>query len=538
VNTNPSASDDAVVQAAAYLNKNQPQNDATGSTSCQYTKNCVTAAQLVDGRKPNGEVYYGHFTGSTFVPNKNEITVFAPQARVGFGLAQAMPGVASGMGVQAHATVAIKSAKVPVIPFYAYTGCDYGPQTISEPNNGHAAASVLLSHDSEPSPANQNTADLTLLTPTTVTPGDTTSNLVITGTNMTGVTKVGFFESGNNTAGPEPVTVDVSGTAVTATSVTVAAPLPSQVTSVQNVWYVRVMKNGQWSQVLKNNGTLNALTFTVGNALLTCGMGSNDGNFGTIKLQPGGKWQDTALNIAGGSPVQLAPFPNPGTGQGANWLCSATSPNDPFRTVLYPNNNLNCVDTETGMAQNAATAGFVTGLNSGGYNFSGLLTRDLTRTDAGCGATGVPATKTVLDTSTMINNDTLACFFTSTSNNIGQITSSTYSLTGPVLNKNIWHSPRLVFVPVLGVEPSNGGSNKYQIVSFRPGFVTDQTETATKTTATSLTNGITPSSNNKEVQSVQIVFFNDMALPDPPGDIPLRDYIPGSNSKKIVRLID
>jgi hypothetical protein len=29
-----------------------------------------------------------------------------------------------------------------------------------------------------------------------------------------------------------------------------------------------------------------------------------------------------------------------------------------------------------------------------------------------------------------------------------------------------------------------------------------------------------------------------MALPDPPGDIPLRDYIPGSNSKKIVRLID
>ncbi len=117
--------------------------------------------------------------------------------------------------------MAIKSAKIPVLPFYAYTGCDYGPQTISEPNNGHAASSVLLSHPSE-----TNAATLTAVTPNTVTPNDTTTSLVITGTNLSGVTQVGFFESGNGSAGPEPVTVNVTG--ATNTQVNVSAPLPSR----------------------------------------------------------------------------------------------------------------------------------------------------------------------------------------------------------------------------------------------------------------------------------------------------------------------
>lgn len=58
----PLASDPAVIAAAAYLNKNQPQNDATGAGNCQFSKNCVSTSQLVDTIKANGEVYYGHWT--------------------------------------------------------------------------------------------------------------------------------------------------------------------------------------------------------------------------------------------------------------------------------------------------------------------------------------------------------------------------------------------------------------------------------------------------------------------------------------------
>ncbi len=528
--TSPLASDDAVIQAAAYLNRNQPQNDATGKTNCQYTKTCVTAAQLVNKNNADGEVYYGHFTGdpvpANFVPSLNEITVVAPQAQVNFGLAKAIPGIKPSTAVQANATVAIRSPSIPVLPFYAYAGCDYGPQTISEPNNGHAASSVLLSH-----PTESNAATLNTLTPMTVTPGDTTTSLVISGTGLSGVTQVGFFESGNGSTGPEPVTVNVTG--ATNTQVMVPAPLPSAVTGVQNVWYVRVKIGANWSAVTSGNGnnqTLAARTFTVGNALLTCGQGSNDGNFGTLKFQSTGQWQVTARNIALGLDHSLAPFPNPSS----NWLCSSNSPT-PVRSVLWPAEGTNCVDTETGMAQNAATAGFVTGISG---QFNGLMTKNTTspaNTNAGCATNGVPATKTFL--SKTINNDTLSCFLTDTSTNLGQIVGSSYTLPGPVLSKNIWNSPRFVFVPVLGVEPSNGGSNKYQIVGFRPGFITDQTETATQATVASANNGLTPSGNGNEVQSVQVVFINSAALPDPPGGRTVQEYVPGQGPK-IVRLIN
>ena len=106
-----------------------------------------------------------------------------------------------------------------------------------------------------------------------------------------------------------------------------------------------------------------------------------------------------------------------------------------------------------------------------------------------------------------------------------------------MLDQKIWSSPRMVFVPVLGVEPISGGSNKYQIIDFRPGFITDQTETAVKNTVLSANNGLTLSSNGNDVQSVQIVFINPNALPAPPGGFAVSDYVPG-RGPKIVRLID
>jgi hypothetical protein len=530
--TTPLASQDAVIQAAAYLNRNLPQDDAVGPRTCEAATppTCITAAQLVNGRLADGEVKYGHYVGGlsgTFVASKNEITVITPKSLVDYGLAQAMGPGHDSLNLQTKATVAIKSAKIQTLPFYAYTGCDYGPQTISEPNNGHAATTVNLSH-----PTETNGALLDTLNPVTVAYNDTTSSLTITGTGLGTVTQVGFFESGNSSAGPEPITANVLTDAAhrTSTMVKIDAPLPAGVTSVQNVWYVRVKIGTNWSPVTSGNGNnsvLRALPFTIGNSLLTCGQGSNDGNFGTLKFQSTGQWQETARNIAVGLDHGLDTFPTPVS----NYTCSATSPL-PVRSVLWPNEGTNCVDTETGMAQNAATAGFVTGI-SGTGGFSGLLTK--TTPGTGCATSGIPATKTLMGK--VINNDTLSCFFNDTTTNVGQIGTATYTLPGPVLDVKIWSSPRMVFVPVLGVEPSSGGSNKYQIIDFRPGFITDQTETAVKATVTSANNGLTLSSNGNDVQSVQIVFINPNALPAPPGGVAVTDYVAG-RGPKIVRLID
>ena len=163
--TTPLASQDAVIQAAAYLNRNLPQDDAQGPRTCEAATppTCITAAQLVNGRLADGEVKYGHYVGGlsgTFVPSKNEITVITPKSLVDYGLAQAMGPGHDSLNLQTKATVAIKSANISTLPFYAYTGCDYGPQTISEPNNGHAATTVNLF-----APTATNAATITSLTP-------------------------------------------------------------------------------------------------------------------------------------------------------------------------------------------------------------------------------------------------------------------------------------------------------------------------------------------------------------------------------------
>jgi hypothetical protein len=176
----------------------------------------------------------------------------------------------------------------------------------------------------------------------------------------------------------------------------------------------------------------------------------------------------------------------------------------------------NCVDTKTGnVAADAAYEGFIAGVGSD----RGRLQN--TSDGTGCGADGKPAT-TVLNGYT-INNDTLSCFLTDDSTTLGAVTGSSYA--GPrVFSPAIFNSPRFVFVPVLGMTPSPGGSNLYQIVGFRAGFITDQAASATRTTPVgactpSGCNGFTMSSNGKSLNSLQIVFINDAALPPLP-DLP------------------
>ncbi len=107
----------------------------------------------------------------------------------------------------------------------------------------------------------------------------------------------------------------------------------------------------------------------------------------------------------------------------------------------------------------------------------------------------------------------MTCFFTNTTTNVATISNAAYA--GPiVVSSDIYNSPRFGYVPVLPVQPANGGSNKYQVIEFRPTFITDQPASAVKGDLPSSTNGIV--TDNNGVHSIQVIFLNEKALPPPP----------------------
>jgi hypothetical protein len=494
------AADQAVVDVAAYL-----QRALDTSTP--------TAANLVDCALGNGEVFYGDLTWSAGQPHvtydKNKLTVLAPKTHVDFGFADVI-GV-DGTDVNGQATVAIRSPKFSPLPFYAFTGCDYGPQTLQQPNNGHSADALMLYL-----PGDTNNATLTGVTPSSYPAGTSSATFQpvdISGTNLTGVTEVGFFEPGNAVAGPAPVTTTAFTVGAGGTTIHLD-DLPDQargVTGVQQFWYVRVKKNGQWSPVYRTGNTLNAPQLTIGDPPLLCGQGSSSGNFGTLKLSNhvgGGQDKMGAANVALGLDHALNIYPV--ANRRADGTCSSAQP----QTKLWPAEGTNCVQTDTGMSSNVATGGFL-GVGSSAPSPSqsapnppGLLRKATTTT---CGPGGTAATSLRLGVT--INNDTLSCFFTSSTVHVGDIDNAAYA--GPaVLSSDIYKSPRFGYVPVLPVQPSSGGSTNYQIIEFRPCFITDQPGSAMKGDPPSATNGVITDSNG--VVSLEVIFINVNALPPPP----------------------
>ncbi len=534
----PLASDPAVASVATYLLKNWTFSDGGSTPSLSVLEQNLTDSTGLTKPDTNGQVYYGHFTASgTLVHNLNQLTVVTPNARVDFGLANAMGY--SHTNVAALATVEIRSPKIDELPFYAATGCDYGQQTISQPSNGTGGGSTTryLAFGSD-----TNAAGMLALNPAQIALDDTKSNLVINGSNFTNVTQVGFFENGNQVqSGPPPVIVLSTGFTInSASKITVAAPLPAAVTSVQDTWYVRVYIAGAVNKWSDEN---TALPLTVGDPLLQCAQGSSDGNFGTIQLSnaevknPTAANDVIAANIIGPLDHSLAVFPK--AHQGSPWTCTTAM----SWTVVWPNDGTNCVDTKTGLPQGAATEGFITGVDilaSPGHEAGRLDLNGGTGAGTGCNPdTGLPVTRIVNagspTKSYTINNDTLSCFLVDKtgSTNIGDIDSPNYNLSDPALTQQIYNSPRFFWVPVFGVVPVSGGSSKYQIVDFRPTFITDQPNSATYSTAATANNGITIKSN--ALQSVQVVFLNDNSVPPPPGG-KTSPYV--GTGPKFVQLID
>lgn len=459
---------------------------------------CVTGAHLIDGSLANGEIQL----------TVKGLKVLVPQERVDYGFARVLaPDNAGYLDLQTSATVQIFSPGTGALPMYASSGCDFGPQTLTDPASGH----VTSTHGNLAFPADASSPDLEIIShpsPPTI-PVQTTGpypSLTVAGQGFTvaakgpkpaaKVTKIGFFLNDGITWHAQAVDpLESNETTAHITSV------PAAVAATEEVWWVRVylVEDGQTTGVW--SPAADALPLQVGSAQLECEAGSTDGNFGTLRLPRTdvSTGDDLAMNIAVSfqDPLSLVTHKTwvPGG------LCSdGTNGAVVSEHTLKPGTN--CVGTDPGLAANAAAEGLIEGVGT----TPGRLDKPTT-----CG-TDVTV---VLHKSYTINGDTLDCFLDD-SVTVTTITSPTYA--GPaVLDEDIYSSPRFAWVPVLAPDPSRGTSDNYSIIDFRPAFITDLTV------------------DNKALEQVKVVFFNWRALPSRT-DGPVETYF--GVGPKILRLVD
>ena len=475
----------------------------------------------------NGEVIFGRATKGanntwTETYSSKQLTVVTPPQNVGFGFARVIGY--NSVNVVETSTVSIFSQTLNrTLPYYSALGCSYGTQTIAQPSNGTSASSINLANNSDngaqtitsvvTTPAsNPATVDYPVTSPTPI---------VINGTGFTGVTQVGFFESGATSAGPAPTVLTVQPGWLTG-STKISIPDISSLNLAQDTWYIRVRTSAsaQWSAVSVGNGnntTLNALPLTVGAPNLYCSEGSSQGNFGSLLLPnsmgPNGQTDNIAYNIAAGLEHTLATFPTPGTPSKLP-VCSSDRRCRPVEQRRHQLRRHQ--DRQRGSGCRVRGPADRCGRQARPAHDPERLAQH------GCAANGTPAS-TVWRTFN-INNDTLSCFFSSATTTVGDVDAPTYNLSGPAFDVSIYTSPRFVYVPVLGVTPSTGGSNKYQIIDFRPAFISDQSASATKATpeaacTTSQCNGLTVGSNPNTLNSLQVILLNPSSLPQCPQSI-------------------
>jgi hypothetical protein len=383
----------------------------------------------------------------------------------------------------------VRSPRLGTLPFYATPTCSAGQQVLSTDSSGHAALPVV---PLTPSTATLNSSNLTALSPTSTPVGTAVANLVITGTNFTSptsVTAVGF-----TTASGDHFQVPVgAGTAVinSSTKITVAS-VPPDVIAKDDIWYVRVLKGGNWS-ALDGNATSGVQKFTVGDEKLYCNL-SDKGNFGSLAINrtPSISNKNTLIyhNTALGVDHELSTAP------GAPSAPSFCTAGGGFVTAAVDGQN--CLEMDTGLPANALEEGMITGSSP-----IGRLRKPATS----------PCTRpTVTVGSYSLNDDVLSCFFTNTTTRVGDVTGNSY--TGePVISPAIFDSPRFVWVPIIN-EPPSGGSQNVSVQGFKPGFITDQPASGTKGSPGIITgspNGLTLSGT--KVREMRVWFIQPNALP-------------------------
>lgn len=499
----------AVLAAAAELDSGGACNAEVTATAIEYLEkdtNEVPDQVTLDLGGSAGD-------GDGFIRcNDWRVELWAPTAHVDYGLARAVMDEETadeGVDVPAYAAAQIKSpSQANTLPMYAVSGCDSGAQVLTDPPPGPAPVSAA--------PAATPVGDADLQQALAVTPNDVDSGVttpypvVVTGEvkDVKGWTAQAVFYNANGTsyAAAGTATVpDTTGGGYKSFSISVPT-VPAEVLAANGVWWVRVQFTSptgvvQWTRYQ------DSAPFTVGDLLFCDGMVS--GNFGTLRLArddvPNGAWVE--MNIIKGVMPQLA------------INASSAVPCSPVDSDLAPVSPTDCVSTDPGFPNEAATDGLVNGSGS----TPGRLDADTT---PGCDRNGGDDRTS---DSPNLNDDLLSCYIVG-GHSVGDVVAGVDN----ILSADIFDSPRFFFIPVIPVEAAHGASGAYPIISFRPGFITNESMAATATARGAISghNGLTFHSGH--IEQIHVVLFPESALPDtaPPigGEI---DYT-GSGTKVLV----
>ena len=413
------------------------------------------------------------------------VELWAPQVEVAFGMAKALSDANTGLNVPAYAAAEIMSPGGNAsMPMYAVSGCDSGAQTISDPPPGPAPAPDVPPLTPSSSPTNN--ASFTV-SPTEI-PGPTTPDVPMTlsGVRLSGVTTV-IFSNADGSSFETAVQPGGSNTSVTIQTV------PAEVLSTGGIWYVRVRKSdGSWSS------ESSAQTFTVGD-LMFC-EGAVSGNFGTLKIARSDPNWWLEHNIMFGLEPVLDLYPPPATTCDDGVSPAVTSEH-------APNDGTNCLGTDPGFPNAAATNGLVEGIGGD----PGRLDKDTTvGTDRACGRNGSARTvATPGPNGVALNDDLLTCFFVDR----GATIQDAIDGVPEIISTDIFKSPRFFRIPVIPVEASEGSSNFYPIIDFRPGFITEESPSASYNLPDSPGNpynGLYFQSGH--VESLKVVLFDEDAI--------------------------
>lgn len=495
---------------------------ASGAVGSSTTSLANPACPAPSATNTKAYVYF-------FAANPYKIKVCSPGAKVSFGLAAVIPGVGDSARVQADATmVAGTMGASAEMPFYGVggSGCDWGPQALTDPAKGQAASGTgLPSNLATPTTGsvNQNTA-IAAISPTQV-PTLTATVLKITGTSLAKVTEVGFYRETTETPSkvePGPL---VSSSDSTGKTVTVTLPATSPLLAQEGLWYVRVYETG--NNASQTGWSKTALVLRVGDPVISCGAVSSSGNFGSLVLprtdsnkSTSGGW--TANDIATGPqpPLSLSVHDQ----AASPWTCVAGGTGVRYSTTtgtptLTPRTN--CLTTDPGLTSVATTAGFITGTTLANGRLANKPTSTGVLGGRSCGPGHTSASRTVAGVS--INNDTLSCFLVNPDTTVGTISSSTYS-GGTALDPAIFRSPRFCLVPIFQADPSRGRSLNYSITDFRPCFITNETTASSWNSqqfagGTGTNNGLTMNAAGTKIETLGVVFFNRNALPNSGGSV-------------------
>lgn len=514
-----SATDEAVMAVAKYLNENRPQDDAHGGPAPD-----VTAAQLVDGGNSpypagiaNGEIY--------FLPDYR-MRVVSPFARVDFGLADVMGF--SNVDVQADATVGLVSPG-PVVPFFLPKDCAAGSVTLKAGSYNPKAPTF------DPASANGGgIAQIDSLDKLTV-PGGAASTLRIYGSGFSATLTVDFFHEGSGDRTPvdvtqgHPATFASDGDPDEATVI-----LPSKVFNTPGVWYMRVNNGLGYSKT--------AATFQVGDPAappVGCGQRST-GDFGVIDSPRKDVTQlaeASALNMAEGLDHDVVPFDTsiyalpPAKQDTCNGNGGTPPPGAKNDTASVDGNN--CLDVKNGMNTDTVTDGMILGGTAAG-GYQGRLRKDTT---TGCDRNGGSDEAILIGES--INDDVLSCFLKA-GVSVGEVSSETISADAEEsIDADIYDSPRFMVVPVIDypINPQNGF---YPIVGYVPAFITDEPPASENvasggTSYATSSNGVIIHSN--KVVSLSVVAINPKALPDT-ADVTSGTVPYTGSGTKVIRLLE